>query len=244
MTPVDVVILTWNDPPEMLDAAVRSALSSEDVDVRVVVVDNGSEPPARVADDPRVELHRFDVNLGVSGGRNVGTRIGAREIVCLLDSDAELAPHSLRTLVAALDDPAVALAVPVFAGQRPEQSAGRAPSLRVKVERGLGRRDDYRGVPRRPDADQWDVEFGIGACQVFRRQVFEEVDGLDDSIFYGPEDVDFCLRVRRAGHRVVQVAGADVVHPPRRAFRQPLSRRGLRHGLSVVRHLWRHRSSR
>ena len=44
---VDVVILTWNDGP-LLDAAVDSALVSQGVDVRVFVVDNGSDPPATV----------------------------------------------------------------------------------------------------------------------------------------------------------------------------------------------------
>ena len=85
--------------------------------------------------------------------------------------------------------------------------------------------------------------YAIGACQVIRRSVFDEVGGLDGSIFYGPEDVDFCLRVKAAGHRVVQVAGADVLHPPRRAFRQPFTARGMRHGWAIVRHLWRHRGS-
>lgn len=242
MTPIDVVILTWNDPPEMLDASVGSALASEDVDVRVVVVDNGSDPPASVADDDRIELVRCAENLGVSGGRNLGTTRGAHPVVCLLDSDAVLAPHSLRTMVAAFDDPTVGVVVPVFADQWPEQSAGRAPTLRVKLERGLGRRDDYEGVGRPPGATAWEVDFGIGACQVFRRAAFDAVGGLDETIFYGPEDVDFCLRVKAAGFRVVQVTGVDVHHPPRRAFRQPLTARGLRHSATIVRHLWKHRS--
>ena len=67
MTVVDVVILTWNDPPELLDAAVHSALHSNVVDVNVIVVDNGSDAPAEVPTDARVALVRSDTNLGVAG---------------------------------------------------------------------------------------------------------------------------------------------------------------------------------
>lgn len=237
---VDVVILTWNDG-SLLEAAVASARASEGVDLRVTVVDNGSDPPARVR-HAEVVLLRNEENAGVAGGRNQGAAAGTAPILCFLDSDAQLAPHSLRRLIGVLGDPTVGVAVPVFRGQEPEASAGVAPSLWIKVERGLGRRATYRAVGRPPGAEQWDVDFGIGACQVIRRAVFDEVGRLDDSIFYGPEDVDFCLRVKARGHRVVQVDGTDVLHPPRRSFRRPLTVRGMRHGWSILRHLWRHRS--
>ena len=236
---IDVVILTWNDG-DLLATAIDSVLRSEDVDVAVVVVDNGSEPPAAVTQSS-IQLVRSDTNLGVAPGRNLGAGVGAAPFLCLLDSDAELAPHSLRRLLDAHADPTVGVSVPVFEDQAPEASGGRAPSLAVKVARGLGLRATYEGVTRAPEDRSWDVDFGIGACQLIRRSVWDAVGGLDGSIFYGPEDVDFCLRVRAAGHRVVQIAGADVRHPPRRAFRQPFTRRGLQHGLAIIRHLWRHR---
>lgn len=235
---VDVVILTWNDG-SLLDAAVSSVRASEGVAPNIIVIDNGSDPPAEVP--PGVRLVRNEENRGVAGGRNQGAAEGCAPVLCFLDSDAELAPSSLRRLLDPLGDPTVAVTVPVFRDQLPEASGGAAPTLRVKVERGLGRRTTYAPAARHEGAPTWDVDFGIGACQVIRREVFEAVGGLDDSIFYGPEDVDFCLRVRAAGNRVVQVADADVWHPPRRAFRRPLTRRGLQHGWSIVRHLWRHR---
>lgn len=237
---VDVVILTWNDG-ELLDRAVGSALASYDVDVSVFVIDNGSDPPAEVSGDPRVQLVTNAENRGVAAGRNQGAALGTAPVICLLDSDATLGSHSLATLIAPLDDPSVGVTVPVFNAQEPEESAGRAPGLKVKLQRGLNRRTTYEAVPRCSDDLSWDVDFGIGACQVIRRSVFSAVGGLDDSIFYGPEDVDFCLRVITSGSRVIQVASADVDHPPRRAFRNPLSLRGLRHTRALVSYLWTHR---
>jgi GT2 family glycosyltransferase len=167
--------------------------------------------------------------------------LGSSPFVCLLDSDAALEVDALAALAAPLlEDTAIGMAVPVFVDQLPEASAGPAPTVRTKVERALNVRDTYRAVAD-TTAPWWPVDFGIGACQLFRRTAFDAIDGIDDTYFYGPEDVDFCLRMREAGWEIVQVRGARCHHPPRRRFRKPLTRRGVQHGWAVARHLWRHR---
>lgn len=239
---VDVVVLTWNDG-ELLTAAVDSALASTGVDVRVVVVDNGSDLPPALPADPRITLFANPANVGVAAGRNQGAVVGSSPFICFLDSDARLQPDCLARLVEPLvGDDQVAAAVPVFTSQRPEASAGRAPTAADKVRRVLNRTDRYQPVVT--EGRWWDVDFGIGACQLVRRADFLAVGGFDDSYFYGPEDVDLCLRLRERGHRVVQVRDAACHHPARRRFRGLLTQRGLQHGWAVVRHLWRHRRFR
>lgn len=240
---VDVVVITWDDDPAMVRRAVCSALDQPGVPVHVQLVDNGSAVPVPAPTDPRVRLLRSERNLGVAAGRNLGARAGRSPLVCFLDSDAVLRPGSLARLVAAATSPGVGLSAPVFAGQAAEASAGRAPGLRVKAARALGRRGTYEAVPH-GDGAVWPVDFAIGACQVVRRSAFEQVGGLDEGYFYGPEDVDFCLRLAEAGWASVQVAGAPVDHPPRRRYRRPLDRQGLRHAWAVLRHLRRHRRQR
>jgi N-acetylglucosaminyl-diphospho-decaprenol L-rhamnosyltransferase len=187
-----------------------------------------------------VSVVRNERNLGVARGRHVGARQGSAPYICFLDSDARLEPDCLRLLIDAVDVDEVGLAVPVFSGQLPTGSAGRAPTLARKVARALGLTARYRG--RAPiSAPSWSVDFGIGACQVFRREAYDAVGGLDDSIFYGPEDVDFCLRLAAAGWGSVQVRDARCEHPPRRRNRMLLTRRGLAHTVAVSKHLWRHR---
>jgi len=138
--------------------------------------------------------------------------------------------------------PDVALTAPVFIDQAPEASAGRAPTVWMKVSRALNLRAKYEPVTEVDGT--WDVDFAIGACQLFRRSAYDAVDGLDERYFYGPEDVDFCLRLREAGFGIVQVRAARCEHPPRRRNKKLLTRRGLQHGVAVTRHLWRHRSFR
>lgn len=241
---VDVVVLTWNDG-DLLRRAVESALASTGVDVRVIVVDNGSDPPAEVPPDPRVEVVRNETNLGVAPARNQGVSRATAELCCLLDSDARLWPDSLHRMAGAvLSSPDVALAAPVFTDQAPEASAGRAPGAARKLARGLNLTDTYAAV-RRTTADSfWDVDFAIGACQLFRRAAFDDIGGLDTSYFYGPEDVDFCLRLKEAGWRVVQVRAAGCDHPPRRRHRHLWTAGGARHAWAISRYLLRHHRAR
>lgn len=52
----------------------------------------------------------------------------------------------------------------------------------------------------------------IGACQMIRRKAFEQVGFLDEAIFYGPEDCDFCLRLQDAGWSVEYLPQFTIIH--------------------------------
>ena len=240
---IDVVVLTWNDG-DQLRVAVDSALASTGVDVRVIVVDNGSDPTPMLPADTRVLMIRNDENRGVAPARNQGARAGTNPFVCFLDSDARLEPDCLvRLMEPFAAEESVVLSAPVFVDQAPEESAGRAPSVLVKARRALNLTSSYEPVAA-PMKPWWDVDFAIGACQLFQRSAFDSVGGLDESYFYGPEDVDFCLRLREKGGRIVQVRDARCHHPPRRRYKRLMTRRGAQHAWAVARHLWRHRRFR
>lgn len=63
-----------------------------------------------------------------------------------------------------------------------------------------------------------------------RRDVLDEVGLLDERIFYAPEDVDYCIRVRRTGFRVVRCFGATITHEYQRISKKRLlSKTNLEH---------------
>jgi GT2 family glycosyltransferase len=75
-----------------------------------------------------------------------------------------------------------------------------------------------------------EVEYVIGACQLFRKDAQVAAGWIDPKIFYGPDDADWCLRIRRAGFKVALEPRAKVVHEyRRRSAAHPLSRLALRH---------------
>lgn len=50
------------------------------------------------------------------------------------------------------------------------------------------------------------------ACQVWKRQLFDEIGGFDEGYFYGYEDVDICLKAREAGYEVIHCPTSVVIH--------------------------------
>lgn len=233
---VDVVILTWNDA-EDAQMAVASAIASEDVNAHVFVIDNASEQPFAYQGLADVHVCRLHQNLGVGGGRNRGAALGSAPLICFLDSDAELRPSALSVMAEVmLADDRVGLVAPVFEGQEPNVGAGRAPSIARKLVRGAGLTDRYRRTRRMGHDATWEIEFAIGACQLVRREAFGAVGGLDQSALFGPEDLEFCTRLRSYGWRLLQARDAVCAHVARRAARRLFTRRGARHAVAVARY--------
>jgi GT2 family glycosyltransferase len=88
-----------------------------------------------------------------------------------------------------------------------------------------------------------DVGYVIGACQLIRRRALEQVGAYDPRIFYGPEDVDLCLRMWRAGWRVRYEPAAVFTHHERRVarsspWRNPVTRA---HAAGLAWYFWKHR---
>lgn len=240
---IDVVVIGWNEAAAAVQSCLATADAATGVDVHPYFLDNGSDSPTPSLVGVHVE--RSDVNLGVAAGRNHVAQMGSSPLLCFLDADALVLPDTLRLLTDAIEPGDVGLAAPVFVGAAPECSAGRAPSLARKVARLARLTDRYARMPDTTDRGPLrEVEFAIGACTVVRRDAFEAVGGFDESYFYGPEDVDLCLRLRAAGWKIVQVLDAECEHDARRSWRGMLTRRGRIHAWAVVRHLWRHRAWR
>ena len=164
-------------------------------------------------------------NGGFASGNNAAIRpaLAAADrprYVLLLNPDTIVLPGALPTLVAYLDGrPEVGLA-----GSHLEDgdgaasaSAFRFPTVLGEVEGGLrlgaatkllARWAVCPPIPTTARAVDWVA----GACLIVRREVFEAVGLLDERYFMYFEEVDFCLRARRAGWPCWYVPEARVVH--------------------------------
>jgi glycosyltransferase involved in cell wall biosynthesis len=103
MPEVSVIIPTRNRWALLSGTALPTALAQEDVDLEVVVVDDGStdETAVRLAEvtDPRVRVVRRDRSGGMAAARNAGIAAALGEWVAFLDDDDLWAPRKLRTQV-------------------------------------------------------------------------------------------------------------------------------------------------
>lgn len=175
-------------------------------DYEVIVVDNPPDGPGlrtaeRLRDRDDLRLIEAEHNLGFAGANNLGVAQCTGALVCFMNPDVVVGPRWLTPLLAALDDPDVAVSAPVLinrdgshqeAGQQLFSDGSTAP---LAIE----------------NADR--ADYASAALWVVRRADHLEAGGFDQR--YHPaycEDVDYCLRARARGGRVAVVPDVAVVH--------------------------------
>lgn len=213
---IAVIILTWN----RVDDIVTCLESFADVhypNLEVVVVDNNS------ADDTVATMRaRYawttlivnDDNLGYVGGNNVGIRYAlghGADYVFILNSDTKMMPTCLDELVRVMQsDPRIAIAgAKNLYMQNPAFTWGKYGVLNwgPMLVRTHGRfvRDYVEASPK-------DVDWVIGNGCMMSREALETVGIFDEAFFQVNEDVDWCVRARKLGYRVVYVDTAAIHH--------------------------------
>lgn len=225
MTTVAVIIVSYNTR-ELLRRCLGALDQSHGVELRVIVVDNGSSDGSAAmvtATFPRAELIDNQQNMGFAAANNQGLRRALADqppdYLMLLNSDAFVAPETLCTLASYLDaHPAVGAAGPQLRnGDGSLQPSGRDfPTLRSTLAdltgwSRRGGRDPFRQAGRDYGAVA-DVDEVSGACIIARGELVCQVGGLDEGFFFNYEDVDWCRRIKLAGWRIVYLPQAQVTH--------------------------------
>jgi GT2 family glycosyltransferase len=239
---LSVCVITWNSRDKLADclAAVPEACAPESFEV--VLVDNGSsDGTVTMVEErfPDARLIRNSGNRGVSRARNQALGAAKGEFLLILDDDTIPKPGSLSGLAESLRArPDVGIV-----GPRLEGPGGKLQLSCRRFHNGLTpfmRRLSFLRLVESSRAlrayllADWDhatwreVDHVIGACQAFSRCTYELLGPLDERMFYGWEDTDYCVRARRAGLRVLYSPEQVVVHAERRVTRsQPFGRNTL-----------------
>lgn len=241
---VSIVIISWK-MRDLLDQMLSSLFANvTGIDFEVICIDNGSyDGTAELVTSkfPAVRLLRNQENRGVAPARNQGIALATGRYVAILDADLEFLEDALTPLVQLLDSDeriGVAGSRLVFPNGQTQFNAKRFPSLFALLSRRIpllrmldgGRSLSTHEMHDWPRQETREVDYLIGACQVIRRQVFDKVGLLDEHIFYGPEDIDFCLRTRQAGWSIWWRHDVRIIHHEQRITkRNPLSTLSLKH---------------
>jgi len=218
MARLAAVVLHYRTPEDTL-LAVRSLEASRRPVQEILVVDNGSpDGSAELLRRhlPEVELLETGSNLGFSGGCNLGLRRaldGGAELLLLLNSDVVLPPDALGALEdALLAEAGAGIAGPLLLSRaQPDRIA----SAGMRLSRASGRMRHLRHAERAPGAEPPSVRRvdGVAGCALLaRREALEAAGLLADEYFFSFEDLDLCLRARRAGYSTICAAGALAYH--------------------------------
>jgi GT2 family glycosyltransferase len=221
--PLVSIIIPFRDKPQLLETCIDSVLERTGYDnFEILCIDNGSVEPATAdllrrltAADRRVRAIRHDVPFNYSVINNFGASKARGEHLLLLNNDTEVIEG--QWLEALLEH-----------SQRPEVGVVGARLLyeddsvqHAGVIAGLGgvAGHSHLNVPR--DAPGYfsrqhliqDLSAVTFACAMTRREVFERLGGLNEGqLTIAFNDVDYCLRARELGFRVIYTPYALLYH--------------------------------
>ena len=217
-----MVILTWNSAryAEANIGSLIEDLSQSSLDYSINIVDNGSadgtrdilEGMRRRYGENRINLIYLDRNYGTTMTRNMVLSRADSTYIAIVDSDTYCQKGCFTRLIEVMQsDPAIAIAAPrlVYPDGRYQKSTDEFPTVSRKIMRFLFLKqiESIEQV-----TGQGPVDYAISAFWLMKRSVIDHVGLFDERIFYSPEDVDYCLRVWKAGYMVHYVPDAMVVH--------------------------------
>ncbi|MDW7684972.1 MAG: glycosyltransferase family 2 protein [Bacillota bacterium] len=181
--------------------------------LEVVLVDNAStdQTKEQLAQwvHPALRVISSSVNLGFSGGMNLGLRHANGDYLILLNNDTIVPQGWLKRLLRPLGNPDIGLAGPVTNYSLNEQKLDLVPADPIQGADASWLNEIYRfnqGSLRF-------TEFLTFFCTAMRRDLFETVGQMDEQFTVGLfEDNDYCERVKAAGYKLVIVDDAFVYH--------------------------------
>ena len=241
-----VIILTFNQKQKTLKC-LSTLLGGEDIPFKVLIWDNNSRDDTLTAIKeafPDVLTHYSQSNLGVAGGRNAAGTMAIRELgvthLLFLDNDIEVEAGFVKALYEPFE-------ADTCLGQT--QAKLRFMHDRGLINDGGGAQINFVFWRVKPvgfgerDLGQYDVPrpcISCGGAMMVRSDVFQRLNGFDPLFGpFGPEDLDFSLRLQKAGYEAMYIPKAvgyhQVSHTYGEGYSEEYARHKSRHWLLFMR---------
>jgi GT2 family glycosyltransferase len=241
-----VIILTYKQPKKTIEC-LTALLVDKEFPFKVFVWDNGSQDETLETVKeifPDVLIYYSEQNLGVAGGRNAAAQMALQAFsathLLFLDNDILVEPGFVRALFEPFEaDPTI--------GQT--QAKLRFMHDRSLINDGGGAHINFilwRVTPvgfGEPDRGQYDEPrpcISCGGAMMVRADLFRHLNGFDPLFGpFGPEDLDFSLRLQKLGYRALYIPKAvgyhQVSHTYGEGYSEEYARHKSRHWLLFMR---------
>jgi len=222
---ISIIIVNWN-VKDMLADCLRSLEAYHGrYKIEIIVVDSASQDNSvtmlREQFPDVVTLAQSD-NVGFVGGNNIGFEAAKGRYHFLLNPDTVVHPHAIATLIEYLEQhPNVGIVAPhtLNTDGTHQSTRRRFPTL-------------FTGMIEASPWQQWlpdslfnrfymrdtgdesilEVDWAQGSALLARKDVYEQIGGLDPTFTMFSEEVDWCKRSKNGGWEIVYVGNAFITH--------------------------------
>jgi GT2 family glycosyltransferase len=243
---LSIIIVSWN-----VAELLRKCLDSIGVNPRfeIIVVDSASSDNTVAMlwqDYPHVRLLARSENVGFTRGNNIGLEAAQGRYRLLLNPDTEVIGDGLVRMIAYLDaNPTVGIVGPRTLNNdgTTQSTKRRFPTLGIAFFestwlQGFAPKsllDRYYAADV-PDDATAEVDWVQGSALMARREVYEDIAGLDEGYIMFSEEMDWCKRAKDAGWRVVYLGSARIIHHGGKSTEQVVARKHIHFQESKLRY--------
>lgn len=224
---VSIIIVNYKTPDLVLQA-IQSILSSEtSLTYEIILVDNNSQDgliEKVMSEYSFILLVENEENIGFSKANNQGIQLASGRYVLLLNSDTVIRPDTLDVMVTFMDNQsnvgASGCKVVLPNGELDKACRRGFPTPSASFYYAFGFSKLFPNVPRfnqyqlgyLDPNESYPVDCLVGAFMMVRREVIDQVGGLDEEFFMYGEDIDWCYRIKQAGWGIYYYPKTSITH--------------------------------
>lgn len=237
MTKIAFVILTWNSS-KYIKNCIDSLKTVSNFLTQIIIVDNGStDGTTEILKSYKQKMKNLDViflsqNIGTTKSRNIALKLVDNDAnyICILDSDTIINEKAIQIMSSYLSqNHNVAIVGPAMLNEKKEKQIPyrKFPSWKIKLLKAfpikkiskIGEKMESYPIDI---SDEFECDYLISACWMMRYDIYEDLGGLDEKIFYSPEDVEYCMRARSKGYQIIHLKKAQIIHLYQRISKKKL----------------------
>lgn len=214
---VYIIILTWNGKQDTLEC-LESLRKINYQNYKILIVDNAStDGTEKIVKSkfPNIDYIYNPENLRYAGGNNIGIDYAIKQnadYILLLNNDTIVEPNFLEHLIiTAESEPSIGIVGPkIFYYDRPDliwYAGGRIEWWKGWIYHEGIRKNDMEYFNYKKETD-----FVTGCCLLIKKEVIKKIGKLDKTYFIYGEDVDFCIRAKKANFKVIFEPQAKIWH--------------------------------
>ncbi len=224
---IAIIILNYNGCQNTIDCVNSVRNSKQGQDLNIVVVDNASTDgsTSKLSKIKGLIFLQNKDNLGYSGGNNVGIKWALEhkfDQILILNNDTIVSQDMIRILSNALNKFSIVTPKIYFAkGFEYHKEKYREKDLgniiwyaggKIDWENVLGVHIGVDEVDSGQYNNEREIDFATGACLMVKKEVFEKIGLFDEKYFLYLEDMDFCVRAKKAGFMISYQPKASLWH--------------------------------